>query len=192
MAVTQARAIRGRRTTGPGFQQTEALNRQLPYLNDIIRAEQQQKMRAEDVAMRKKEYNLAEAGQQQSQKLAKQQMQQQEEMQRAQFGLEGAKLGLNLATGPTGAKKLADIFPQAISGGPGGWMGGLNIANTLGAGLTGLGAGMMANKKGHKFGLGALAGGITGLIGAGAGQGLESVLSGGIMGGAGGLLSSLF
>lgn len=187
MAIRQGRATSGQRRRG--FYQTEMMNAQLPQLQTVLAQQEQRRQREQDVAFRTKQFRFEKQAQ-------KDQRAAQQKAQRTQMGLEAAKMGVTLGS-MGGDKTFGGIFNMApgkegAAGSAKNMFAGLNVPATIGAGLTGFGIGNMFDKKGLKFGMGALGGGLVGLLGAGAGGGLAGGLSGGLMGGLGGLASSLF
>lgn len=173
-----------------GFTQTADLNARIPGLQSILASRQAKKIRKEDVAFREREFA-------QSRQQAKDSAELQRQQQRAQFGLEVAKTGINLSTNPaTSGKTFGGLFGD-IRGKLGGssaptkgFFSNLNIGQTVGSGLTGFGASGLFQKKGAKLlaGVGggllsSLAGGASTAAGLGGGA-----LFGGLGGLAGGLL----
>jgi len=176
------------------------LNARLGLLPGILQAEQAREQMEREDKFRNRQLK-------QSKKQDKQSRQFQKQQNRQAFGLEAAKMGVNLSTsdllkgGPTIGNMVNKFKGTAPA--PGGPMGasatkpigaskpfmGSNLQPGVGVsgGLAGFGVGKLADgKKGKKMLFGAGAGALTGILGGG---GLSGIMSGGIGGLFGGLLS---
>lgn len=189
--------------------QVAELNARQAYLPQLIanqqratELERQKELDAEQQRQFRANFRLQRRGQNASQRMQREQLDQQESEQRVGMGLEGIKLGSTVAqtfgrsTGPIGS-----LFSKSPSGAGG--VGGstthspnlisnMSVGSAVGSGLAGFGAGSMFGGKKKspikRAAFGAAAGGLLGLLGGGKAGGIGGSLFGGLGGG----LSSIF
>jgi hypothetical protein len=177
--------------------QQAVLQSRINMLPQLLQAQQQRAQIARDTQFQNQQMSLQ-----------KKQLKQRDRESEVGMGLEAGKLGLTLGMSDAGKKTFGDLFSAGsgmvhdVSGGRYGTAGGgpkgegnmlsnFNIGGGIASGLTGYGVGkMIGGKNKTKKGLyGAGSGALMGLLSSKKGQGLSGMISGGLLGGLGGIFS---